>query len=719
MRPVELLRRPKRVPFIPQMEFTECGAASLAMVMASHGYHAPVSEVRQACDVSRDGASALSIVAAARAYGFEAEGVKVEPEHLSDLPAPVILHWRFRHFLVLESIGRRTATLVDPASGRTKVSHDEIGRNFTGVAIVVVPSPQRRPRPAERPSLARYRSVLRESVPSLVQVLIASLVMQALALAFPVATQVLLDRVIAAGQWSWLGAFLAGLTAAAIARGFLAWLRSSIVFALRASVDWALMTRCLEHLLHVPLGFFLQRRAGDLVDRVQSNTVMRAMFTGTSISALIDGVLLVGYVALMIRYDRSLGGIIIGAAAVRLLVLWYMRERVQRLMSAELAAQGRESGALVDTFAAIETVRASGGEDRMLRRWACAMSQRVNLGLRHRLVSLASGQVTDLLQGISLAAVFAIGGSAVLAGRMTPGVFAAFLTLEGNFLRPLESLLTAVGQLQYLRSHLVRLDDIMNAPREVSAASVAPPLEGAIAFEGVSLRYSESGPFVLQDVSLAVEGGETIAVVGPSGAGKSSLVRLLLGIQRPTEGRVLLDGRDLRDLDLHSVRRQVGVVLQESFLFDDTVRANLSEYDPSIPLERLARAARLACIDDVIDALPQGYDTVLGENGSRLSGGQRQRLCLARALVRDPAILILDEPTSALDLDTEERLRQQMHSLKCTRIVISHRIATVLEADRIAVLSNGRIVQQGSYRGLLEQDGFFRDWVAKRDRRYA
>jgi ABC-type bacteriocin/lantibiotic exporter with double-glycine peptidase domain len=350
----------------------------------------------------------------------------------------------------------------------------------------------------------------------------------------------------------------------------------------------------------------------------------------------------------------------------------------------------------------------------MVQRWAHRMTARTNSSIERRRLNMAAGQLTVLLQGLGTALVFLVGGEAVVDQRMTIGTFASFLALQGLFMSPLQSLLETVGQLQYLGNHLERLDDVLTTPPEPSGTLDPGRLRGAIELDQVSFGYSPSEPPTLHDVSIRIRAGEKVAIVGPSGAGKSTLARLLMGMHIPSSGRIAFDGRDLRELDLQRVRKQMGVVMQDTFLFDDTVRANLSLKDEEVPLERLHTAARLACIDGVIDALPEGYGTRLGDNGNLLSGGQRQRLNLARALTLEPAVLLLDEATSALDVETESQVHANLASLGCTRILIAHRLATVKDADRILVLQDGRIVQEGTYEELSAREGLFQALVGAR-----
>jgi ABC-type bacteriocin/lantibiotic exporter with double-glycine peptidase domain len=476
-------------------------------------------------------------------------------------------------------------------------------------------------------------------------------------------------------------------------------------------MDQSLMKGFLHHLLHLPMGFFLQRAPGDLMQRVQSNTQLRTLFTSRSVSSLLDAFLLLGYTALMLAYNPMLGGAVVFFALVRVGILAFLKERNQQIMAGELAASGREGGALVEALSALETVKASGAQLHMVRRWSDRMAERMNASLERNTLEIASKQGMVLLQGLALAAVVWLGGREVLAERMTVGVFASFITLQGLFLTPLESLLDAITQLQFMGNHLERLDDVLETAEQPSGTVDPGHLKGAITLEDVTFAYTPGAPPVVRNISLSIRPGEKVALVGPTGAGKSTLARLLLGMHLPSQGRITFDGRDLRELDLPKLRNQMGVVLQETFLFNDTARANLALNDPEIPLERLKWATEQACIREVVEALPGGFDCAIGDNGSLLSGGQRQRLSLARALAHDPAILLLDEATSALDLDTEATLHANLARLGCTRILIAHRLATVRDADRIFVLEDGRLMQEGTYDSLRSTPGLFQDLV--------
>jgi ATP-binding cassette, subfamily B, bacterial len=700
-----------RVPYIPQMEMAECGAAALASVLAYWGHHAPLSQVREACKVTRDGANAASLLQAAHKYGLEAQAVKVEVEHLRDLPLPAILHWEFKHFVVLERITAKGVTIVDPAMGRRFISRAEFGTAFTGVALVFAPDDDFFERKRGFPSLGRYMEILQSVRPSLVQLLGASFMLQAVGMLFPVASQILVDQVLLPRNQPWLWGLAAGLILALAAKLLLGLLRSYVLQGLQNRMDKQLLEGFTTHLISLPLTFFFQRQAGDLMQRLESNSQIRDLFSSRSVSAILDVLLLLGYATLMLAYHWQLGFLVMGLSALRVVLLLSIRRHNQQLMITELTVAGQESAILTEALGSLETIKASAAEDRVLARWIPRLVRRSNVSMERQGLAITSTQLMGVLQGLASAALFWVGGREVLGERMTLGVFTAFLSLQGLFMGPLESMLAAITDLQFLSSHLLRLDDVMESAPEVSGNIDPGRLKGHIDLQGVSFQYAEGSPWILQDIRLSLSPGEKVALVGRTGAGKSTLARLLMGMHLPTKGTIRFDQQDLRTLDLQKLRGQMGVVMQESFLLDDTVRTNVALRDPHLSLERVQWAAEVAQVHSVIQKLPQGYMTRLGENAQTLSGGERQRLCIARAVALEPSILLLDEATSSLDLETEARVHANLAELGCTRIVIAHRLETVKDADRILVLKEGRIAQQGTYDELYEQPGPFQEAV--------
>jgi ABC-type bacteriocin/lantibiotic exporter with double-glycine peptidase domain len=520
--------------------------------------------------------------------------------------------------------------------------------------------------------------------------------------------KILVDRILLPRHEAWFWPLGAALGGAALTQAGLEFSRGWVIQRLQTVMDLRLVQEFTGHLLRLPLSFFLQRQHGDLIQRIDSNSEVQTLFTDQSVVAILDGLQLLTYAALMVSFSPRLGSLVIGLGMVRVFSQLATRKTNERMMTAELAATGGTGAVLMESLSALETIKAAGVENAFIRRWAGRAVASGNAGLRRRLLQVNLSNLMGLLADLGTTIVLLSAGWDVLHHRMSLGTFSAFLTLQGLFLQPLGSLLDAFGRLQFLGSHLQRLDDVLDAKPEPSGTHVLLEPARTITLEDVSFSYPGSRDAALTGLDLEVAAGEMVALVGPSGAGKSTLARLMLGLHHPGSGAIRFSGIDLRCLDVYKLRRTMGVVMQEPFLLNDTILANLSLADPALPMDQLVEAARLACILDEIHALPGGFQTVVGENGSFLSGGQRQRLALARALATRPSILLLDEATSSLDPETEARVHANLSRLGCTRVLIAHRLTTVRNADRILVLDQGRIVQRGTFAELVAHPGLFR-----------
>ncbi|HVJ91655.1 MAG TPA: peptidase domain-containing ABC transporter [Labilithrix sp.] len=703
-----------KVPFVSQLEATECGAACVTMVASAHGHHLPLSEARTLCGVARDGTSALAIVRAAESLGFEADAYALEAEDIDALPLPAIIHWELNHFVVLERVARRFVIIVDPARGRRKVSTSELSRAFSGVAIAICPTERVVPRARTRPSAERYFRALREHASPAVLAMVASLFLEALAIAFPVAIRLAVDLVAIPRQPRWLVAVAIALVSSIVLRALLTLARTRLLVGLRQLLDIRTVGPFVDHLLRLPASFFMQRGAGDLVSRVEGNIALREV-TLRLATSMLDGIVLASYAAVLLASDVWLGAVVVTFALVRVFVPMLIVRRGRESQRECLSMQARENGLAIDALSAPETIRAFRAEEMIGERFERRTIERSNAEAVQRAFIAAAAAAGPALEGVMRALILWFGGLAVMDDRMTAGTFASFVAVGALLERPLGALIEAVESGSVLGAHLSRVDDVWAASPEQTGTVDPGEIDGAIRFEGVTFRYGAEGPFVLRDVSFAVRPGERVAIVGRSGAGKSTLVKLLLGELVPTSGVIRIDGRDLLELDLEAVRRRFGVVMQGDHLFAGTVRDNIAVGDSSLSIDDVRRAARLACIDDDIMTLPDGYDTVLVGRGKNLSGGQRQRLALARAVARRPRVLVLDEATSSLDLAIEAEVHRLLASVSCTRIVIAHRLATVRDADRIFVLEGGRLADQGTFDELAARSGIVVDMLAAVD----
>jgi ABC-type bacteriocin/lantibiotic exporter with double-glycine peptidase domain len=706
------------VPYVPQLAQSDCGAACIAMVLALHGRPVPLEEVREITGAGRDGASAHGILQAARWFGLRARGVKVgSPRDLARLPAGTVLHWRFQHFLVLDRVGRWGASVVDPARGRRRLSWRELDEGLTGVVLVLEPgeglaapgpTDRRRRRRRER----RYLAAIGREWRLLARVVVTSLLLQGSALAVPIATGLLVDRVVTGGERSLLTVITAGIAGLVGFHLLASLVRSHVFVHLRNRLDVRMTLEFLEHLVSLPYRYFQERSAGDLLTRLNSHSAIREMLTSGVLSTLLDGSLVVLYLALLAVAHPGMATLVLGLAIARVVIFVAARVRQRELMAQSLQAEARSRGYQVELLSGIETLKAAGAEDRAVEHWTHLFVDVLNAAVARGRLSATVDALLEALRVASPLAVLVYGTTEVLAGRLTLGTMLALSALAAGFLMPVSQWIQTANQLQFLKSYLDRIDEVIDAEPETSRAEGAPVrrplrLRGSIRLENVSFRYSPTAPPALEDVSLEVPAGAFIALVGPSGAGKSTLASLLVGLYPPSEGRVLFDGVDLAEIDLGSLRRQVGLVPQHPRLFSGSVRTNIALFDPALPLPKIAEAARRACLHDEILAMPLGYETFLGDGGGALSGGQRQRLVLARALVREPAILVLDEATSSLDTITETRLQRELEGLRCTRIVIAHRLSTVRNADLLLVLDRGSLVETGSHRELVARRGVY------------
>jgi NHLM bacteriocin system ABC transporter peptidase/ATP-binding protein len=724
--------RRARVPTVLQMEAVECGAASLAMILAYHRKLVPLEEIRMACGVSRDGSKASNVVKAARGYGLNARGFKKEPGDLRGLPVPMIVHWNFNHFVVLEGFGKGRAFLNDPAHGPRQVSEDEFDQSFTGVALTFEPTPEFVPGGEERSLIASLRRRLAGLRSAVVYVVLAGVALVLPGLLVPTFSRVFVDDVLVKGMADWVRPLAWFMAATAAVMALLTFLQQRYLLRLETRLAIGTSARFLWHVLHLPLQFFTQRFPGEIASRVGINDRVATLLSGELATTMLAAVMVAFYAALMLRYDPLLASIVVVTGALNMAALRYVAQRRTDLSLRLLQDRGKAIGTAMGGLLNIENLKATGSESDFFARWSGYYAKAANAQHQLALQTTLLAAVPPLLLALSTALLLGIGGLRVMDGDLSMGMLIAFQALMLAFLAPVSSLVNMGSTLQEVRGDMNRLDDVLRAQTEGMQAAAVPGepagavpstdapaadaplsrLSGHLELRRVSFGYSRLEPALIQDFTLTLKPGARVALVGGSGSGKSTVARLVSGLYEPWAGEVLLDGVRRQQVPRPVMTSSFAVVDQEVFLFEGTVRENLTMWDPTVPEPDLVEAARDACIHDDVSARAGGYASQVEEGGRNFSGGQRQRMEIARALVSRPSVLVLDEATSALDPAVEQEIDDNLRRRGCTCLIVAHRLSTIRDCDEIVVMDAGKIVQRGTHDELKDADGPYRALIA-------
>jgi len=706
-------KRWRRVSELRQMTAVECGACCLAMILNYYGCTTSVSDVQERCGVGRDGLSALTIVKAARLYGLRVRTVSLKKNDFRFITLPAIAHWEFNHFVVIERWSAHHVDIIDPAIGRRKLAHAEFEAGFTGILIMLEPGTQFAHQAMgtrhATPTLWTYLRSLPNMRGVIAQIIGISFALQIIGLGAPLLTAIIVNYIIPTKAGNLLMVLGLGMLFLILMQGTMKLLRTSLLIYLQARIDAQMMLHFLEHLLSLPYRFFQMRLNGDLLARAESNAAIRDLLTSQIISTLLDGSSVIIYLLVLITLSKLFTGVTVVIGSIQVGLLLITAPALRRLTMQDLAAQGKTQGYLNEVLAGIATVKAAGVEQRALSRWTNLFFDEMNISIRRNYLQAMVGIAYEILQVLSPLLLLWVGAMQVMDGTMSVGTMLALNTLAVSFLVPLSSLASSGQKIQIARAHFDRLADVLGSESEqdLQQVQMPPKLRGSLELRDVSFQYDPHVPPVLNDISVRIWPRQKVALVGKTGSGKSTLGKLLIGLITPTKGEILFDGIPLQKLNYQEVRRQFGVVLQESFIFSGSVRENIAFNNSDMSMERIIRAAQAAAIHEDIKKMPMGYETLLSEGGSVFSGGQRQRLALARALANDPALILLDEATSALDVTTERAVEQNLNRLACTQIVIAHRLSTIRNADLILVLDQGRIVEYGTHERLLQRRGFY------------
>ena len=710
-------RRRVHTPLLLQLTQTECGAASLGIVLAHFGRWVSIEELRETCSVGRDGCSAADIFRAARRYGLEVKGWRKQPRDLRSMPLPMILFWEFNHFVVLEGFDKGRFLINDPGNGHRTISEEEFDHAFTGVTLTFEPGRHFQPGGIQPGLLYRILPWLRDVKGPLAFAMGCGLLLALPALVLPFLMSLFVDFVLSGREPAWGGVLTGGLLAAGGLLYLLTWLKERCLrrLSVRLSVDHA--ERFMARLFRLPMRFFSHRLSGDLTSRIQLLDSIADVATRHFVGIFIELVTGLAFLGLMLAYNPLLCAVVVGLgvlSAVAMRLLARLRTDENRRLRRE---QGMLYGIGMFGLTKIDTLQATAAEDDFYSRFTGHQARELLARQRFTELGYVNAALPVLFLIAGNAAVLGLGGWGVMSGDMTVGMLTGFYMAAANFLQPIGRFVQFADMFQILEADLQRLDDVFDAAEDddfepapaagdrASTFAGRLRLKGRIELRNVTFGYQHNREPLLEDFSLAIEPGQRVAIVGPSGSGKSTVAALVAGIHRQWSGEVLIDGHPRSAIPRELLVDSLSLVDQHIFLFADTVRENLTMWVPEVPDHALVAAARDAMIHEEVISRPLGYDAPVEEGGRNFSGGQRQRLEIARSLVNNPSLLILDEATSSLDSITEVRIDDSLRRRGCTCLIVAHRLSTIRDCDLIVVLDRGREVQRGAHEDLMQDVG--------------
>ena len=685
----------RRLPMFLQTEAAECGLASLGMVACFHGHRIDLAGLRRRFTVSLKGATLAYIMQAAGRLHLAPRPLKLELSELPQLRAPCVLHWDLNHFVVLKSADARGVVVHDPAFGVRRLSMAEVSTHFTGIALELSPTAEFRP--ADERRRIRLRDLMGPVTGlkrSLAQVFALALALQAIAIVSPFYMQWAVDGAVVSADRDLLTVLGLGFLMLAVIHVGLTLLRSWVVLYLGTTLNLQWLANVFSHLLKLPVSFFEKRHLGDVVSRFGAvNTIQRTL-TSSFVEALIDGVMAVATLAMMMIYSAMLSLLAVASVALYGVLRWAFYGPLRRSTEEHIVHSAKQQSHFLETVRGVQSIKLFGRQEQRRSRWLNLVVDAVNQDLAGQKLTLGFRAANGLVFGVERIAIVWIGALLVLDSAFSVGMLFAFVAYKEQFSARVAGLIDKAIELRMLNLQGERLADIvLSAPEEDSGAMSDDAIDASLEVRSLSFRYSDTEPFVLLNASFSIAPGESIAIVGPSGGGKTTLLKLMLGLLQPTDGKILAGAVDIQKLGIDRYRKLVGTVMQDDQLFAGSIADNISFFDPSPDHRAIEHFARLAAVHDDISAMPMAYNTLIGDMGAALSGGQKQRILLARALYKQPRILFLDEATSALDVQKERAVNEAIRSLNLTRIVIAHRPETIASAERVIVLQGGKVAQ--------------------------
>jgi ATP-binding cassette subfamily B protein RaxB len=682
----------KRAPVILQTEAAECGLACLAMVAAHHGLRTDLPTLRRRFTLSLKGVTLADLVRMAGALQLNARPLRAELDHLPQLALPCVLHWDLNHFVVLVSVRGGVAEIHDPAHGVRRMKLAEVSRHFTGVALELSPAAEfvtgnARQRITLRQLLGRVTGLKR----SLFQIFALALALEAFVLLSPFFIQWVVDGVLLSADRDLLVTLGVGFGLLVLMQVTAGALRSWAVLYLSATLNVQWLGNVFAHLMRLPLAWFEKRHTGDVMSRFGAIQQIQQTLTTHFIEAVLDGLLVVVTLAMMLVYSTTLTAIVLGAVLLYALLKWALFKPLRNATEEAIVHDAQRATHFLESLRGVQAIKLFNRQQDRQARFMNVVVEAMNATLATRKIDLLLTMSHKLLFGIERVAVIWVGALLVMQQSFTVGMLFAFIAFKEQFATRISGLIDKGVELSMLKLQGERLSDIVLTAPEDDAPKVheGRELEARLSLRDVSFRYAEGEPEVLSGLSLEIEPGESVAIVGPSGCGKTTLLKVMLGMHAPDAGEITVGGARLEQIGLARWRDMIGTVMQDEPLFAGSIADNICFFDVEPDLAWVEECARLASVNEEIDALPMGYHTLIGSMGATLSGGQKQRILLARALYKRPRFLFLDEATSSLDVDRERLVNQAVAQLQLTRVIVAHRPETIASADRVIVLQQG------------------------------
>ena len=676
----------KHLSVIIQSESAECGLACLAMIADYHGYKTDLVSMRQRFNLSLGGATLHDIMQFSQSLQLTSRALRIELDDLENLQTPCILHWNLNHFVVLKSVTAKSIVIHDPAYGEKRLKMSEVSGLFTGIALELTPTNEFEKR-EEKPRLkfSDFWSKITGLKKSLLLVFILSIILQVFVLASPYYMQLVIDDVILTGDTSLLIVLAMGFFLVLLFEISTNALRGLTLLHFGHLMNIQLGANLFHHLIRLPMTYFERRHMGDVVSRFGSLQQIQQLLTTGITETIIDGIMAVITLTMIFFYSAKLSMVVLVAVCLYAMVRFLMYRPFRNITEQEITARAEESSNFMETVRGIQTIKLFGSEAKREGQWQNQYANSINQNIRLGNFTLSFAAINRLLFGLENIIVIYLAANLVISGGFSTGMLFAFMAYKQQFMGKMASLIEKLIEFKMIGLHFERLADIALTDKEQlhSGNFKRHDISGSITLRNVSFSYSDVTPNVINDLTLHIKAGESVAITGPSGCGKSTLLKLMLGLNSPLQGEILIDDIPLNQLGNMQYRQQISAVMQNDELLSGSVANNIAFFDSPIDMDKVIYCAELAAIHDDISRMPMGYESLIGDMGSSLSGGQKQRVILARALYKKPRILFMDEATSHLDTTLEAIINEAVKRLDITRVIIEHRKETIASAERV------------------------------------